>query len=198
MENDFFKKLAFEMEPEQLIPGKVLISEPFMDDPNFARSVVLLLEYNAKEGAFGLILNKPLAIDMQAVVTNFPCPGFDFNYGGPVNDDNLFYIFPSRVEITGAININHELSWGGDFVELKNKIALGELTPNEVKFFGGYSGWSEGQLERELSEKAWIIGSLNSHEIFTENADALWKKALKPLGKKYSVMAEFPQNPELN
>jgi putative transcriptional regulator len=198
MENDFFSKLAFEMKPEDLMAGKVLISEPFLGDPNFTRSVVLLLEYSKTEGALGVIINKPLAIDMKTVVNTFPYPGFDFHYGGPVNDDNLFFIYTSKFIIAGGEKANPEIGWGGDFNDIQDKIALGEITPEEVKFFGGYSGWSAGQLEQELADKSWIIGSLSTYDIFNTDANLLWKKALKPLGKKYSLMANFPENPELN
>lgn len=198
MENDFFTKLAFETRPKDLRPGKVLISEPFLNDPNFVRSVILILKYSEEEGAFGLIINKPTETDMQSIVNTFPKAGFKFHDGGPVGEENLFFIYDSSIGLNSGIEITNELSWNADFEMLTEKIVLGEVSSSEVKFFGGYSGWGPGQLEDEMAEKSWIIGELTKEDILTGNPEGLWKKALRPLGRKYSVMAEFPKNPELN
>jgi putative transcriptional regulator len=198
MENDFFTKLAFETQPKDLRPGKVLISEPFLNDPNFVRSVILIIQYSKEEGAFGLILNKPLETDMTTIIKSFPQSGFDFHYGGPVGEENLFFIYDSNTALNASEKITNDLSWNGDFEELQERITLGKTSSNNVKFFGGYSGWSPGQLESEMAEKSWIIGELTKDEILTGDPNTLWKKALRPLGRKYSVMAEFPKNPELN
>lgn len=198
MENDFFTKLAFETQPEDLSPGKVLISEPFLNDPNFVRSVILIIEYSKEEGAFGLIINKPVETDMQSIIKTFPKSGFEFHYGGPVSEENLFFVYDSNIDLNSGDRITNELSWNADFEILSEKIILGEVTKSDVKFFGGYSGWGPGQLEGEMAEKSWIIGELTKEDVLTGNPETLWKKALRPLGRKYSVMAEFPKNPELN
>lgn len=186
------------MEPEQLAVGKILISEPFLTDPNFHRTVILLLGYSTQLGAQGVVINKPLGVDMQSIISNFPVPGFDFHFGGPVSEDQMIFIHDGRFPVKDTIKISQNLCWSGDFEDLKSKIARADITKDSVKFFGGYSGWEPGQLESELSEKAWIVSDSNHLNIFQTKSDELWKSALKNLGKKYAVMAEFPENPAWN
>lgn len=197
-ENDFFVKLGFNFDPKNLVKGKVLISEPFLPDPNFSRSVVLLTEYTPEEGAFGFILNKPTDLDMQEIIDKFPTPGFPFHYGGPVNPETLFFLHTAGKRIAESKEVYEDLFWSGDYEEVISMITLGQLSPTDVKFFGGYSGWGTGQLERELSERSWIISSLTTADVMHTDAHSMWKKTLKTLGPKFSIMAEFPENPGLN
>lgn len=199
IENDFFVRLGFNFDPKMLEKGKLLISEPFLPDPNFSRSVVLLTEYNPDEGAFGFILNKPTDLEMSDVIDAFPTAGFSFHYGGPVNPESLFFIHSSdKSIISESRTITENLSWSGNYEEVISLINMGKMGPEDVKFFGGYSGWGVGQLESELSERSWIISSLPAHDIMTTDPSLLWKRSLKNLGSKFSIMAEFPENPMLN
>lgn len=198
IENDFFVKLGFTFDPKMLAKGKLLISEPFLPDPNFSRSVVLLTEYNIKEGALGFILNKPTDLEMGDVIETFPTSGFSFHYGGPVNPETLFFLHTSRESVSESKPVLDNLSWSGDYEQVLSLIRMGKLGPDEVKFFGGYSGWGKGQLENELNERSWIISSLSVQDIMTTDPAILWKKSLKNLGSKFSIMADFPENPMLN
>jgi putative transcriptional regulator len=198
IENDFFIRIGFDFDPEQLGRGKVLISEPFMSDPNFNRSVVLLTEYTKEEGAFGFILNKPTDLLMSDIMKEFPDVEFPFHYGGPVDPENLFFIHTVSDLVEDSRPILDDLHWSGDFDTLKSLISMGKVDPSDLKFFGGYSGWGEGQLEEELSEHSWIIADVNVEQIMNNDHEELWKNSLKKMGSKFSIMANFPENPGLN
>ena len=73
-----------------------------------------------------------------------------------------------------------------------------QITPDEIRFFSGYSGWSEGQLENEISEKSWIVANASKDQILNPDVKSLWKTLMKSLGKKYSIMSDFPEDPSLN
>jgi len=199
IENDFFIRLGFSFDPKLLAKGKLLISEPFLPDPNFSRSVVILTEYNSTEGAFGFILNKPTDLEMNDVIDSFPGASFPFHYGGPVNPESLFFLHTlGETVIPESRTVMDDLHWSGNYEEVLSLINMGKIGPQDVKFFGGYSGWGVGQLENELNEHSWIISSLPAFDIMSTDPALLWKRSLKNLGSKFSIMAEFPENPALN
>ena len=198
IENEFFLKLGFSFSPDLLAKGKILISEPFLGDPNFSRSVILLLEYSSENGAVGFVLNKPTDLFMSDMIDDYPKDSFRFHYGGPVKPESVFFLHSIGEKIENAQNIMDGLWWGGDFDQITSLIRSGSVAPSDVKFFGGYSGWTANQLEEELSERSWILSSLNAERIMKEDLDELWRESLKSLGKKFSIMADFPEDPALN
>src|SRR5215204_6333021 len=109
---DFFK-YKNQLKPEK---GRLLISEPFLPDPNFERTVVLLCEHNA-EGSFGFVLNKPSAIKVNEVMEDFSNFDTVVFVGGPVQQDTLHFIH-RNVNIENAIDIAENIYWGGDFESL--------------------------------------------------------------------------------
>lgn len=198
IENEFFLKLGFSFDESELAKGKLLISEPFLGDPNFNRSVVLLLEYSANEGAFGIVLNKPTELFMNDIVEAFPKQRFPFHYGGPVEQDNLFFIHRLGDALEGSREVVPGLYWSGNFEQLKTLIVNEVIREEDVRFFGGYSGWEAGQLEGELKQRSWILTSTDVNQTIETPADLMWRNTLKQLGSKFSVMADFPENPGLN
>ena len=177
--------------------GRVLISEPFMGDPYFKRSVVLLTEYN-HEGAFGFILNKPMDIGINDVVSDFPEFDAQVFMGGPVQSDSLFYIHTQGEIISGSQHIGGNLYWAGNFDQLKEMIIDQQIFPHEIKFFIGYSGWESHQLEDELKDESWIISKVDTDNIEGIDNDDLWRNCLQDMGPKYSVLSNFPEDPSLN
>jgi len=198
IENDFFHKLAFNFDASSLKPGDVLISEPFLPDPNFSRSVVLITEYSPKDSAFGFIINKPSELEMSDVIDSFHHEGFTFHVGGPVNPETLFFVLGDNNILADAQKIRDGLSWSGDFEAVKGLIDIGKIHKEEIKFFGGYSGWGADQLEDEIKAKSWIIGKLSNNDILNGNHEILWKKSLEHLGSKFTIMSNFPEDPNLN
>lgn len=198
IENEFFLKLGFSFSPTELDKGKVLISEPFLGDSNFSRTVILLVEYSLEEGAVGFVLNKPTQLFMGDIIDGLPKRAFPFHYGGPVDAENLFFVHTLGHVINGSELVKEGLFWGGDFEQVATLMKEGALSPSDIKFFGGYSGWASMQLERELSERSWILCDLDTASIMDPSSEHLWKRSLSSLGKKFSIMANFPEDPALN
>ncbi|MCO6500096.1 MAG: YqgE/AlgH family protein [Vicingus serpentipes] len=177
--------------------GRLLIAEPFMEDPHFKRSVILLTEYNP-EGAFGFILNKPMDITINEIIPEFPKFNAPVFMGGPVQSDSLFYIHTQGESIEGSQHISGNLYWTGNFDQLKQMVADQQIFPNEIKFFVGYSGWDFKQLEKEIQDESWIIGKSDDHSIEDFIDNSTWQSILQKMGNKYAVLSNFPEDPSLN
>jgi putative transcriptional regulator len=178
--------------------GHLLIAEPFMDDPNFKRSVILLTEYKT-EGAFGFMLNQKLDLTINDLMADFPTFNAPIYRGGPVDSDSLFYIHTQGKVIENSQHIADDLYWAGNFDQLKEMISNQEIFPNEIMFFIGYSGWDFEQLTQEIKSDSWLISKLQSANPIQElKQEHIWKKTLKNMGEKCAAMANFPEDPSLN
>jgi putative transcriptional regulator len=178
--------------------GRLLVSEPFMMDPNFKRSVILLTEYSS-EGAMGFVLNHVSEFLLGDVLPDLSYAEMPVFIGGPVANNTLHFIHSSPDKIAGGIELGDGLYWGGDFEVVKELIAGYKLTQDEIKFFMGYSGWVPGQLEDEIQENSWIVAKqINSSTIFHHNEEDLWREVVIDLGPRYAHIANFPENPSLN
>ena len=178
--------------------GKLLIAEPALTgDVSFNRSVVLLAEHN-EEGSVGFILNKPLEYDICDLISEIKVPFKVFN-GGPVEQDNLYFIHKVPHLIEGSIEISDGIYWGGDFdttIELINdKI----ITEKDIRFFLGYSGWASLQLDQELLSKSWVVAANEyQSDIIQKSSSAFWKEKMIELGGEYLIWSNSPENPTLN
>jgi len=178
--------------------GDLLISEPFLPDPNFNRTVVLLCEHN-EMGSFGFVLNKPSNLKMSEIMEDLGGLEIEAYLGGPVQQDTLHFIHRRPELFENSIEITDGLFWGGEYEKLKLLADTGQINPNEFKFFVGYSGWSGGQLSNELEENSWIISrNIEIEHIFDTKPDKLWKIALEKLGGKYRMFSNYPVDPRLN
>ncbi len=191
-----FKQKISELNTLELEKGRVLVSEPFMQDPYFKRSVVLLTEHS-QEGTVGLILNQPLGIKLNEIVTELTECDFPVFLGGPVNSQNLFFLHKED-KLPGRVQLSESLYWDGDFELLKDWINSGRINPNEIRFFLGYSGWDYTQLKDEINSQSWLISELNDAVIFQTNTLNLWKKSMQAMGKVQAIYANFPEDPKLN
>ena len=175
--------------------GKFLVSEPFLDDPNFRRTVVLLVEHN-EEGSLGYVLNKKLKITLGQVIEGL---NFDAHLylGGPVGHNTLNFLhqIPDRIE--GGKEIADSVFWGGNFEQVKQLIHCNLILPHEILFLVGYSGWGKGQLEREIVEKTWIVAPENSALVFEPDHKNLWKEVLKSMDE-FKHLSNYPIDPNLN
>ncbi|MEO8759435.1 MAG: YqgE/AlgH family protein, partial [Bacteroidia bacterium] len=157
----------------------------------------LLAEHN-KYGSLGFIMNKPMFLTLKDVVPNvhdLPLPVY---YGGPVSQNQLFYVHTVGKQITGSVHIQQNYYWSGNFTEIVEGLKNKTILPGQIRFFIGYSGWGEGQLEQELSEKAW--GQLDSHsaELINKHPDDIWPEQIARLGNNYQVFANVAQDPSMN
>ncbi len=182
------------LKPEK---GRVLVSDPYLPDPSFRRSVVLLCEHN-DNGTFGLILNKPLGISVNDTLIDFPPFQSEVFMGGPVNPDKLFFIHTAGNILPDSVQITDNIYWSGDFEKLKELIKNNSICTNDIRFFIGYAGWDEGQLEEELKCDSWIVTDVDFSAIMRNNSSNLWRDVLKNMGEQYAVLANFPENPDLN
>ncbi|MCF8367819.1 MAG: YqgE/AlgH family protein [Bacteroidales bacterium] len=177
--------------------GRILISEPFLLDYYFKRSVVLLAEHN-DEGSFGLILNKPVDMLLSDVIKDFPKFDAPIYLGGPVKTENLYFIHTLGNIIEESLEILEGLYWGGDIDHIKELISIGRLGPSQIKFFVGYSGWVSKQLDSELSRNSWVVSNINLKTVMDEDTESMWDTTLLELGGDYSYWTKFPSDPAFN
>ncbi len=177
--------------------GKILISEPFLLDNYFRRSIVLITEHN-EDGTIGFVLNKPVSVNITEVVENFPDIEAEVSLGGPVNTNTLHYLHTLGDIIPNSVPVIGPVCWGGDFDVVERLISSGNIDKHQIRFFLGYSGWSPGQLEDEMEESAWVVSELSPEEIMMPLNKHFWKKTLRRMGKKYEMWSNFPENPEMN
>lgn len=180
------------VKPTDLSPmaGRLLVSVPFYNDPFFNRTVVLLTDYE-KTGSAGLVLNKPSAYPVRKLVSDIKIDD-PMYVGGPVMTSRFFCIH------------NHEHSESGEkllpgiyigynelFLALIEHQAIQNL---QYRFFLGYSGWAEGQLESEIENKMWVVMNANPELVFETPAEILWEKVILQLGESYTHWLDIPKD----
>ena len=136
--------------------GDFLVSQPFMMDGNFRRTVIFLTEYN-EEGALGFILNRPLEYNADELMAEFPEFDDAAYFGGPVATNTIHYVHRVGHLLDDSIEVKDGIFWGGNYDKLKVLIDNKMILPGDIKFYVGYSGWSPGQLEDELVHGSWIV-----------------------------------------
>jgi len=178
--------------------GSVLISEPFLGDPNFERSVVLICEHETTQGTFGLILNQTSNLLLADVLEENIYPDVPLFVGGPVQHNTLHYLHRRPDLIDGGVEIMNGLTWGGNFNQVKELLNNGVLSPNDIRCFIGYSGWEIDQLVGELKKDSWIISQTTADVIFDTPTNSFWRSILKDMGGDFKVMSNYPIDPRLN
>jgi putative transcriptional regulator len=179
--------------------GRLLIAQPFMNEPYFGRSVVFLSQHSEK-GSMGLVLNKPLKLFLHEIVEGITIEeNIPVYCGGPVGSKSLFYLH-NIAEIPQSLSITKGLFLGGDFSYLLDAVNAGLGLEGKVRFFLGYAGWDNEQLEEEIQHQSWLVSKMASQDeaLFISGTETLWGRSMKALGGKYKRWADFPQNPNLN
>ncbi|MFO7755331.1 MAG: YqgE/AlgH family protein [Bacteroidales bacterium] len=189
----------FTIRPEDKVPekGKLLISEPFLPDTFFNRSLIYLTEHNDK-GSVGFIINKSININVTDALEGFPGYNEKLTMGGPVAPDTLHYLHTMGDMVPGSMWVSDNIYWGGDIENIKELIGSGKAGAGDIRFFLGYSGWGEGQLEKELIENSWVIADVAPEIVMKYRKEDSWKMVLRSLKKRYRLWAEFPDSPEMN
>ncbi len=177
--------------------GRILISEPFLMDNYFKRAIVLITEHS-DEGTVGFVLNKPVNMKVNEIMSDFPAIEAVVSLGGPVQTNTLHYIHTLGDIIPNSMKVIDNIYWGGEFDVIKRLLESGSLNQENIRFFLGYSGWQSNQLEDELSENAWVVADISPEEIMSPMNKFFWNKTLHRLGKKYQMWANFPENPQMN
>ncbi len=181
----------------QPAPGILLIADPFLKDPNFLRTVVLLCEHK-EQGSFGFVLNKQIEQTLGELVTDLEGYELPVFYGGPVQMNTIHFLHQYPGLIPDSQKISNEIYWGGNFETLAAHIKNKSIDVKKIKFFVGYSGWGDGQLRDEMKEKSWLTVPATHNLVFKIQQDDIWKESLQHLGGEYEMMINFPIDPQLN
>ena len=194
IDSDIFKIQSNNVLPSR---GRILISEPFLRDATFGRSVILLVDHT-DEGSMGLVINKQLPLFLNDIIMEFKyLDEIPLYKGGPIATDTLFYLH-TLSDIPGSISISKGLYLNGDFDELNKYILQGNKISECIRFFLGYSGWDSEQLSNEIRENTWLVSEEEKSYLMKNNIKDMWRKALEKLGSKYETWSRFPQVPTLN
>lgn len=177
--------------------GKTLISDPFLMGPVFERAVIFMVDHS-DEGAMGFILNQPTHVNVGQAVPAIQECNFPVYYGGPVDDNILFFIHTKGQDISNSIEVENGIYWGGDFEEISEGISNGTITEQDIKFFVGYSGWGELQLEDEYKKDSWLTSTIKPEQLFNKLTKEFWNACLEKSKTEYSFLSKFAHTPSLN
>jgi putative transcriptional regulator len=178
------------------LKGQLLLASPALFDPNFRRTVVLVTEHT-EEGAAGLVLNRPSETAVaDAVPDLLPLVSEEERVyvGGPVQESAVLVLAEFEDPEEAALLVVDDIGFlpgDGDFDLLAG-------ATRRVRVIAGYAGWGPGQLEAELEESSWIVGSSPAPELFPELEDDLWARILRDKGGVYRVVALMPEDPSVN
>lgn len=188
------------MDAESL-SGKLLVALPSLRDPNFSRSVVLVLEHGT-EGALGVVLNRPTEVGLERELPGWVELAGEhqvFFVGGPVGSNTAIAL--GRVDATDAAELGE--GWravleGVGTVDLVRD--PGDLRPEVrmVRVFAGYAGWSAGQLDGEVAEGSWLVVDAVAEDAFSEHPERLWRAVLARQPGRVRWLANYPQDVSLN
>ena len=181
----------------QINKGVLLISEPFLDDPNFERSVVLICDHN-ESGSIGFVLNQQSNLLLDDVVEENIYPEIPLYIGGPVEQNYLHFIHTRGDLFEESEEIINGLFWGGDFSKAKTLLNSEVLKPTEIRCFLGYSGWDVEQLAGEIAKNSWIVTHTSTDFIFNTPAKEFWRSILRNMGGDFKVLSNYPIDPSLN
>ena len=177
--------------------GRLLVSGPYLTDPYFRRTVVLLCAHDI-EGSFGFVLNRFVDMDIADIMENMPPIMGRVSIGGPVQSGNLYYLHTLGKRIEGSVGVVDGVHMGGDFEQLRSVLATDPKLAKHVRFFVGYSGWGADQLAKELEERAWLIAPGDKKRVMNTHVNDLWADTLRGMGAPYAPLANFPEDPSLN
>lgn len=181
----------------QPAPGVLLVAEPFMADPNFARTVVFLVEHSP-QGTLGIVLNRPAPVRVREVTDFFGEISHPLYLGGPVERKVLHVLHSLPPLEPQSQKILPKVYWTADMRAIRGILAARDIPDTHLRFYAGYAGWAPGQLDRELAFHSWILAPARPEYIFTSDPSDLWARVLRDMGGKYALIATFPPDPRLN
>ena len=184
--------------PIETIQGQALVASPFLMDENFHRTVVYIVRHN-EEGAYGLIVNRPLNIPVSALLQQVLEESVD-------NDQPIYHGGP----VEGEVVVIHErptpdveLNEPGVYLtsDKEDFVAICQQSTSRYRVFSGYAGWRAGQLEDELKQGGWLVWKISKEEIFAD-CDEIWQTAVRQIG--HSILTDslkvphLPSDPSVN
>ena len=174
--------------------GSLLVSHPSLTDPNFHKTVIFISSNDPEEGSVGLILNRPAGRTVGDVLPNKPIgalariPVF---LGGPVSNDQLVFASFRWHPESERMECRHHLL----IPDAQEAIEQEHTT---VRAFIGYAGWTKGQLEGELAQRAWLVGKPGREVLAVEKLPVLWREVTSSFGPWFRLVAEAPDDPARN
>lgn len=183
--------------PRDPARGTLLISGPYLPDPYFHRTVVLLCTHD-KEGSMGFVLNRPIDTGVDTLMEDMPAIDSIVGIGGPVQSGNLFFLHTLGARIDQSMEVIEGLYMNGDYDQLRELLRREPKLAKQVRFFVGYSGWEQDQLAKEIEEKAWLVHPADPGRVMNGEAAELWANSLRDMGPAYAPLANFPEDPTLN
>jgi len=191
------------MEAESL-SGRLLVATPLLGDPNFRRTVILIVEDEPEEGTLGVVLNRPTEVQVGQVLESWTDlvtgPSVVFR-GGPVSPNSALALALARGD-------DEPLGWRSlEGSNLTSRIGLVDLeAPPELladgitslRVFAGYAGWGPGQLQGEIEEGAWYVLAGEPTDVFLAEPERLWPEVLRRQGGEFAIVATYPDDPLLN
>ncbi len=163
-----------------LVERRLLVAHPQLLDPNFARTVIYMIEHST-DGAVGVVLNRPSDLAVRDVLPDLPILDPDLVFvGGPVTPEIAVGLAPGRPD---PELVDIDTDEGRDTVR---------------RVFSGYAGWISGQLEAEIDEGAWFVVDAHPGDVFDSHPSELWERVLRRQDSTISVWATYPPDPHLN
>ena len=178
--------------------GTFLVSSPDVESGIFFRGVLLLCEHSPS-GSFGIIINKPLELELPeeiASVDQLANPNIGIRAGGPVQTNQMMLIHSSDKIPEQTIEIAEGVYLGGDLQFLQE--AINDINGPKIRLCFGYSGWQAGQLEREFLDGGWFLCKATAHNIFETPPEKLWQTLLREMGGKYASLSMIPEDLSVN
>jgi putative transcriptional regulator len=181
------------------LSGRLLVASPTLQDENFRRTVILMLDHG-DDGALGLVVNRPMEVDVSSVLPAWQpyttAPGRLFQ-GGPVQLDSALGLVAMPGNAAEPVGVRL----------LIGSVGLVDLdAPPEVivpglaglRIFAGYSGWSAGQLEGEIGEGAWYVVDSEPRDAFSDRPERLWAEVLRRQRGQLAMVSTYPDDPTQN
>lgn len=189
-----FKDFFSPKDDSPYLKGKLLISMPQMHDPRFERAVIFVCAHD-QNGAMGIMINqKKTTVSVQEL-----CGQMDFDWkegdtefavynGGPVDTSRGFILHSTDFNMLETVAVDQRFAVTGTIDALR-LIIKGDAIPRHMLFALGYTGWSEGQLEEELANNAWLVTKANQDLVFKTPVIKIWDEAIRSLGVEPAMLS---------
>jgi putative transcriptional regulator len=181
------------------LAGRLLVASPLLADENFRRAVVLVLDHG-EDGALGVVVNRPLEVDVAAVLPAWQpyatMPGRLFR-GGPVALDSALGVVAVPGDDDEPVGVRRILgSLGLVDLDTPPEVVAGGVSG--LRIFAGYAGWAKGQLEAEIAQGAWYVVDAEARDAFSDEPDELWRHVLRRQRGDLAFVSTYPEDPRLN
>ena len=179
--------------------GIFLVATPSLRDPHFRQTVILLCEHG-KDGALGVVVNRPTKINITEVLPQVPILEGQKHMvfsGGPVQRNHLLILYQTPEEPENTHHVFNGGYLGGNMPALE-EIVKNPFSPDNFRAFMGYSGWAPGQLENEMESGSWLTLPADSSFMFDWDHTRVWTDILQSLGTQYQIYRDMPIDPQMN